>query len=85
MCRPVISIDGTHLRGSYKGKMLVAVAQDANGNILPVAFAIVDEETVESWCWFMEQFRLFVAQDKSLCVISDRHRGIINAMKNLED
>ena len=45
LCRPVISVDGTHLKGSYKGKMLVAVTKDANNYILPLAYAIVDEET----------------------------------------
>ncbi|GJZ82168.1 hypothetical protein Tco_0647162 [Tanacetum coccineum] len=29
-CRPVICVDGTHLRGGYKGKMLIAVTKDAN-------------------------------------------------------
>lgn len=80
MCRPVISVDRTHLRGSYKGKMLVVVSKDTNNHILSVAFAIVDEEMVHSWCWLFEQFRLYVARDKQLCVISDRHRGIILAV-----
>ncbi|KAL4563649.1 hypothetical protein LXL04_027694 [Taraxacum kok-saghyz] len=30
LCRPVISVDGAHLKGSYKGKLLVAVSKDAN-------------------------------------------------------
>lgn len=45
LCRPVIFVDGCHLKGSYMGKMLVAVTKDANNNILPVAYAIVDEES----------------------------------------
>ncbi|XP_042403335.1 uncharacterized protein LOC121992813 [Zingiber officinale] len=85
MCRSVISVNGTHLRGAYKGKMLIAVSKDANNHILPVAYAIVDEETMASWCWFFEQFRYYVAQGKQLCVISDRHHGIIHAMSNLEE
>ncbi|XP_052621000.1 uncharacterized protein LOC128126883 [Lactuca sativa] len=85
LCRPVISIDACHLRGSYKGKMLIAVTKDANNNILPVSYAIVDEETTHSWSWFLYQFRHFVAQDRQLCVISDRHQGIIHAMANLEE
>ena len=44
-CRPVISIDGTHLYGKYKGKLLIAMAIDANNEIFPLAFAIVDDET----------------------------------------
>jgi len=36
-CRPVLSVDGTFLRGAYKGKLLMAVAKTANNNILPIA------------------------------------------------
>nr|KAJ0190406.1 hypothetical protein LSAT_V11C800448770 [Lactuca sativa] len=85
LCRPVISIHACHLRGSYKGKMLIVVTKDANNNILPVSYAIVDEETTHNWSWFLYQFRHFVAQDRQLCVISDRHQGIIHAMENLKE
>ena len=43
-CRPVISINGTHLYGKYKGKLLIAMATDANNEIFPLAFAVVDDE-----------------------------------------
>nr|XP_027119521.1 uncharacterized protein LOC113736650 [Coffea arabica] len=85
MCRPVICVDGTHLRGEYKGKLLVAVTQDANNHIIPIAYAIVDEETISSWSWFMEQLRYHVARDRyPICVISDRHPGIIHAMAHFD-
>ena len=48
-CRPVISIDGTHLYGKYKGKLLIAMATDANNKIFPLAFVVVDDETRASW------------------------------------
>ncbi|XP_057748047.1 uncharacterized protein LOC130967247 [Arachis stenosperma] len=41
-CKPLVSIDGTHLYGKYGGTLLVAIAQDGNSNILPVAFALVE-------------------------------------------
>ncbi|KAD3338467.1 hypothetical protein E3N88_33988 [Mikania micrantha] len=85
-CQPVLSVDGTHLKGSYRGKMLIAVTKNANNYIVPIAYAIVDEETVESWTWFFHQFWLHIAMQrgKKLCVISDRHKGIINAMQNMQ-
>ena len=43
-CRPVISIDGTHLYGKYKGVLMIAMATDANQKVLPLAFAVVDKE-----------------------------------------
>ncbi|KAM3238399.1 hypothetical protein P3L10_013430 [Capsicum annuum] len=53
-CRPVISIDGTHLYGLYDLKLLIAVGIDANGNILPLAYALVSRESFESWSWFLK-------------------------------
>ncbi|XP_016195800.1 uncharacterized protein LOC107636839 [Arachis ipaensis] len=44
-CKPVVQVDGTHLYGKYKGCLLVAVSQDGNNNIIPIAFAIVEGET----------------------------------------
>ena len=39
-----MSIDGTHFYGKYKGKLLIAVATDANNEIFPLAFTVVDDE-----------------------------------------
>lgn len=76
-CRPVISIDGTFLYGKYKGTLLIAVSADANNQLFPLAFAIVESENNDSWRWFMSCVREFVTQRRGLCVISDRHPGII--------
>ena len=51
--RPVISIDAGHLSGRYKGKLYMACAYDAEQQVLPLAFAIMGEETLENWGWFM--------------------------------
>ncbi|XP_022880686.1 uncharacterized protein LOC111397956 [Olea europaea var. sylvestris] len=47
--RPVICVDGNHLKGPYKGTLLLATAQDANKQIYPIAWGIVDAETNRSW------------------------------------
>uniref|UniRef100_A0A2N9F9I0 CCHC-type domain-containing protein n=1 Tax=Fagus sylvatica TaxID=28930 RepID=A0A2N9F9I0_FAGSY len=39
-CRPVISIDAIHLYGKYEGKLMIAMATDANNGIYPLAFAL---------------------------------------------
>ncbi|XP_006596699.1 uncharacterized protein LOC114383855 [Glycine soja] len=46
-CKPIVQIDGTWLYGRYKGTLLIAVAQDGANNIFPLAFAIVEGETVD--------------------------------------
>lgn len=53
-CRPVIGVDGCHLKGPYPGQLLTAVGKDGNGNIFPIAWAVVEVENTESWCWFLD-------------------------------
>ena len=48
-CRPVMSIDGTHLYGKYKGKLLIAMGCDGNNQLFPLAFAITEGENTDSW------------------------------------
>ncbi|KAJ3688004.1 hypothetical protein LUZ61_017168 [Rhynchospora tenuis] len=81
-CRPVISIDSTKLCGKYGGRMLIAVAYDAEGQLLPLAFAAIkDEDDDESWSWFMHWLRLEVVGPSPLCVISDRQDSILSLFK----
>ncbi|KAL9687476.1 hypothetical protein QQ045_031879 [Rhodiola kirilowii] len=52
-CRPVLSIDGTYMYGKWVGKLLVAIGLDANNYLLPVCFAVMENESNSSWKWFM--------------------------------
>jgi hypothetical protein len=53
-CRPIISLDGCFLKGPYKGQQLAAISRDANNQMYPVAFAVVEAEIKDSWTWFLE-------------------------------
>ena len=53
-CRPLIGIDGCHLKGTTGGQLMVAVGKDGNDNIFPIAFAIVEIENKSSWTWFLQ-------------------------------
>ncbi|KAL0699890.1 hypothetical protein Bca4012_056012 [Brassica carinata] len=46
--RQVIIMDGTHLKGVYKGVLLIATAQDPDHHHYPLAFAVVDETKASS-------------------------------------
>ncbi|KAK2662393.1 hypothetical protein Ddye_000967 [Dipteronia dyeriana] len=48
MC-PVIAVDGTHLKGRFRGIMFVATAQDGNEQVYPIAFGYGDSENNLSW------------------------------------
>ncbi|KAL0375510.1 UNVERIFIED_CONTAM: hypothetical protein Sradi_3466700 [Sesamum radiatum] len=85
-CRNVISVDGTHLYTKYRHKMLIAAAMDGNQQVLPLAFAIVDDESTSSWKWFLQLLSRHVIRGRrGVCLISDRHPGIIKAVHEGSD
>ncbi|KAL0435106.1 UNVERIFIED_CONTAM: hypothetical protein Sradi_0218500 [Sesamum radiatum] len=80
-CRNINSVDGTHLYTRYKHKMLIAATMDGNQQVLPLAFAIVDDESYASWKWFLQQLSRHVIRGRRVvCLIFDRHAGIIKAV-----
>ena len=66
-CRPIIQIDSTFLYGKY---------------IWTIAFAIVEEESQDSWFRFLIALRHHITQREWICLISDRHVGINVAIRN---
>ncbi|KAH1210676.1 hypothetical protein GmHk_15G044929 [Glycine max] len=52
-CKSIIQVDGTHLYGKYRGTLLMATSQDGNCGVLPLAFVLVEGETLTAWSWFL--------------------------------
>jgi transposase-like protein len=78
--RPVVLVDGTFLIGKYRGTLIMAAAVDPEDQIVPVAFALAEGENNESWSWFMRLLRVQVlGPTRTICLISDRHAGLLNA------
>ena len=81
-CLPVLCIDGTFLTGKYRGTILTAIAVDGNHQLLPVALAFVESENTESWFWFLSLVKAHIVGNRpNVCLISDRHAGIIAAIE----
>jgi hypothetical protein len=70
-CRPVLGIDGTYLSGRYKGKLLFACGFDVEDQLVPLAFALFDEERNETWERFMKFIRREVVGRRLVTVLSD--------------
>ncbi|XP_017622102.1 uncharacterized protein LOC108466276 [Gossypium arboreum] len=83
-CKPIVQVDGTWLNGKYTQILLIAVAQDGNENVLPIAFAIVESENPESWAYFIRNLRRHVVRQDNICIISDRSKGLITAIRQSE-
>ncbi|KAL4285495.1 hypothetical protein GQ457_16G023140 [Hibiscus cannabinus] len=77
-CKCMIQVDGTWLYGKYGHILLIAVAQDGDSNIFPVAFAIVEKEDAEGWEFFLKHLRNHVVKEDGVCMISDRGTALLS-------
>ncbi|PRQ55220.1 putative MULE transposase domain-containing protein [Rosa chinensis] len=84
-CRPIIGVDGCHLKTMHKGQLLTAVGIDGNNGMYPIAWAVVEKETREAWTWFFKFLKddLCLVNDCSYVFMSDKQKGILEAVKEL--
>ncbi|KAH9762892.1 SWIM-type domain-containing protein [Citrus sinensis] len=70
--RPVIAVDGTHLKGLYHGSMFVTTCLDGNNQLYPLAIGVIDSKTNDAWEWFMMKLHGVIGNRPELVIISDR-------------
>ncbi|KAH6771050.1 hypothetical protein C2S52_015853 [Perilla frutescens var. hirtella] len=78
--RPVVVIDGTHLKGRNKRILFVAVTKDGNEQILPIAIGLSPIENDDSWKWFLSRLDITLGESEDLLIVSDQHQSIKNAV-----
>lgn len=83
-CLPLIFLDGSFLKSKHGGTILFCTTQDSNRSTYIIAYAVVEGESTESWKWFLEVLVGWIPDINSdnYTVISDRERGIIEAVSN---
>ncbi|CAL9247860.1 unnamed protein product, partial [Arabidopsis halleri] len=81
--RKVIVIDGTAMKGKYKGCLVAASGQDGNMQIFPLAFGVVDGENEGGWVWFFKNLTKFVPDSEDLVFVSDRHASIYSGLRQV--
>ncbi|KAL3849567.1 hypothetical protein ACJIZ3_011449 [Penstemon smallii] len=84
-CRPVIGLDGTHLKTERGGVLLTAVGIDGNNNMYPISYAVVLKENRKTWDWFIELLidDLNIQNSYAYTIISDKQKGLIRAVEDL--
>ncbi|KAJ4974525.1 hypothetical protein NE237_007699 [Protea cynaroides] len=85
-CRPFIGLDVCHLRGTYEGVFLSAISIDGNNGLFPLAFAVVESETKDSWSFFL--YNLYSTIDTAidglpLTFMSDKQKGLSDAIEEI--
>ena len=62
---------------------MIATSVDPNVHIFPLAFAIVEQESIDSWSWFITALKTHVTQREGICLISDRHARINGVVRDV--
>lgn len=81
-CRPILGLDGCHLKSVYGGQLLTSVGLDANNSTWVVAYAMVEMESKDSWLWFLDLLaKDLIIKDEGdgWTFISDKQKGLIPA------
>ena len=78
-CRPVICLDGCWLKGITGGILLTACGIDANNSYMPIAWAVVHKENMDTWAWFMRLLKqdLNIDEPKFFTIMSDKQKCMI--------
>ena len=81
--RPPIALDGTHIWGKYPRALLIAVSQDGDHGLFPLAFAIVESKCYATWSWFLANLHVTLEYVHNLTIVLDPMKGLTNAVKDV--
>ncbi|MQL82147.1 hypothetical protein Taro_014640 [Colocasia esculenta] len=83
-CRPMIFLDGTHIKQHrVQGIILAVSALNGNNELFTVAYSIADSETYDNWVWFLQNLKKALLSDRRIVFLSDRGRGLKEAIPDI--
>ncbi|KAK4389927.1 hypothetical protein Sango_2329700 [Sesamum angolense] len=84
-CRPIIGVDGCHLKRPHRGVLLIDVGIDPNNDSFPLCYAVVGGETRETWEWFLYLIKhdLHIENAHEWTFMSDKQKGLVPAFETV--
>ena len=73
-CRPLIGFDACHLKNKSEGQLITAVCRDPNEEYFPLAYAVAEAETKDSWTWFINLLLVDIDQNKRWVFMSGQQK-----------
>ncbi|XP_028115006.1 uncharacterized protein LOC114312908 [Camellia sinensis] len=65
---PLLFLDGTFLKGRFRGNLLVATRKDRN------------QENQDNWHWFLEHLSTIISPKQNITFVSDRNFGLVEVL-----
>ena len=74
--KDLLGLDGCFMKGQYPGQLLTVVVLDLNHVTYPLAFALVEAKTLNSWSWFLAVLGddLDLKKESNFTFMSDRQK-----------
>ena len=84
-CRPIICLDGCHIKTKFGGQLLTAVGMDPNDCIYPIAIAVVEVESLATWKWFLQKLKEDLGIDNTYpwTIMTDKQKGLIPTVQQV--
>ncbi|KAL5550214.1 hypothetical protein UlMin_000390 [Ulmus minor] len=84
-CKPLVGVDGCHVKGPYTCQLLSVVGADSNNCIFPIAYSIVEQENKDNWAWFLNLLMtdLGIDSGRGWTFISDKQKRLIQVLGEL--
>ncbi|XP_028109550.1 uncharacterized protein LOC114308207 [Camellia sinensis] len=82
-CRPLLFLDGTFLKGIFRGNLVAATGKDGNQGFFPVCFVVVGSENQDNWRWFFEHLSTIVSPKRNIAFMSDRNLRLVEILLKL--
>ncbi|KAL0378790.1 UNVERIFIED_CONTAM: hypothetical protein Sradi_3184500 [Sesamum radiatum] len=84
-CRPIIGVDGCHLKGPNGSILLTAIGVDPNNSLFPIAYDVVNKECRETWEWFLIILKhdLNIIRQHEFTFMSDKQKGLMQAFEEV--
>ncbi|XP_072087129.1 uncharacterized protein [Arachis hypogaea] len=78
-CRSFIGLDRCFLKTPQGGQLLTAIGWDSNDQMLPIAYAVVEVETKDSWIWFLNHLAsdIGIEKMKRSTFMSDQQKSLL--------
>ena len=74
-----LQLDGTFIKCSTGGTLLIACFKDGNYNIFIIAAGVVSGENEDNWKWFLQHLKAKMEHSPSF-IVSDREKGLLKAV-----
>ena len=81
-CRPVITIDSSHMSGPYSGALFSATSYDANDNMFLIAYGVMSSENYKDLNRFLQNLKNLIG-DKDVVILLDRHSSLLRSVPEL--